>query len=444
MADASGNTLFSDLEDKLIAVECELRRCTTEELLKIVQKLTEETGDLTGKRKIELVRMIVDVFDGETEPEKMGGQMLSLLPLVPARLMAPIADILIKGTAADDSTMEGNQMESSFIGNFVQNNPSTFRKDLKISGQIGSSSKDSLNYISLCSQITDARRKKYKDQEITQAVKRAVSPGDKLRTYLDSKPDLTLDEVLNFVRSCLREKPANELFKDLNSLHQHEHEDAQSFVMRALERRQQVLIASEAEGAKYDEELLRTQFFHTVRTGLRNSCIKARIEPLVRRDAKTADHVLMSELSLIAAEEQESTAKRMSNGSYQVGNLSTTAHPENGCSTGGDGQVRFQAQGPWRAVESCGMQQPPESPLLSGMREITDQVLALKKEVQQLKSSRERNLDHQPAGNKQNRGGTVKVSVGCPSCRADNTVSRCKHCWMCGSSDHFLRECPSN
>ena len=61
-----------------------------------------------------------------------------------------------------------------------------FRKDLRISGQIGDvTQKDRLRYSSQAHQMALAAQKGYTDSEIIEAVVKAVNPGLSLRSYLE-------------------------------------------------------------------------------------------------------------------------------------------------------------------------------------------------------------------------------------------------------------------
>ena len=180
----------------------------------------------------------------------------------------------------------------------------------KINGTIGSAAKDSLNYISLCSQIADGKKKGYTDDDIAMAVRKAVAAGSNLRTYLDSKTNMSLDSMLSFIRSALKEKSSSEWYQELNNTCQSNLEDAQRFVLRAMQLREKVLMASQAEGSlRYDERLVQALFLHTIRTGLKDDSTKARIEPFVRKDATISNEALIEELNLAASESAERRTK---------------------------------------------------------------------------------------------------------------------------------------
>ncbi len=68
-----------------------------------------------------------------------------------------------------------------------------YKKELKIIGQIGEpGQRDKLNFTSLDRQIHRACKRGYDEGEIVEAVIQAIIPGVSLRSYLESRTDLTL------------------------------------------------------------------------------------------------------------------------------------------------------------------------------------------------------------------------------------------------------------
>ena len=78
---------------------------------------------------------------------------------------------------------------------------SKFRREFKITGVIGDTSKDNHNYISLCSQVSDGKKKGYTDEDIVMSLRKAVPPGF---TYLDSKAGITLEAMLSFIQNYIK------------------------------------------------------------------------------------------------------------------------------------------------------------------------------------------------------------------------------------------------
>lgn len=69
---------------------------------------------------------------------------------------------------------------------------SKFKRDFKISGQTGDvSRKDRLSFSSLVHQIENGLKNDYTEDEIKEAVIKAINPALSLRSYLEGKADLT-------------------------------------------------------------------------------------------------------------------------------------------------------------------------------------------------------------------------------------------------------------
>ena len=124
--------------------------------------------------------------------------------------------------------------------------PSDFKRELKITGQIGEpGKKDKLSFVSLVRQIEGALQKGYKLQEVVDAVVRAINPGMRLRSYLEGLRDSTLPRLRRFLISHYQEKSATDLYRHLSTLVQEPQENPQSFLIRALDTRLKILFASQ-------------------------------------------------------------------------------------------------------------------------------------------------------------------------------------------------------
>ena len=109
----------------------------------------------------------------------------------------------------------------------------TFRNEFKISGQIGDSrQKDRLSFTSL--------KRGYKEDDIFEAVIRAINPGLRLRSYLEGKPVLGLARLSKILRSHYQKKWATEMCQLLSSAAQEAGEIPQDFLFRLLDQRQKV------------------------------------------------------------------------------------------------------------------------------------------------------------------------------------------------------------
>lgn len=123
---------------------------------------------------------------------------------------------------------------------------SGFRKEFRISGHVGElTSRDTLSFSSLEHQIESGLRKGYEEIEIVEAVIHAVSPGLRLRSYLEGKTDLTLFALRQILRAHYAEKDAMVLYQQLANAMQGSGETALDFLVRVLDLRQKILFDSE-------------------------------------------------------------------------------------------------------------------------------------------------------------------------------------------------------
>ena len=114
--------------------------------------------------------------------------------------------------------------------------PSDFKRELKIIGQIGEPGQnDKLSFVSLARQIEGALQKGYKPLEVVDAVVRSINPGMRLRSYLEGLESLTLTRLRRILRSHYQEKSATELNRQLSTLVQEPQEGSQNFLIRALD-----------------------------------------------------------------------------------------------------------------------------------------------------------------------------------------------------------------
>lgn len=130
------------------------------------------------------------------------------------------------------------------------------RRDFKIMGVIGGEEqKDRLSFVSLV--LIDAGLEKgYKERDIIDAVNRAISPSLKLRSYLETMKELTLAKLRQMLRAHYKQKSGTELYQELTTMCQSPKETPQDFLIRALDLRQQVLFASQAEDGTVKYEYL--------------------------------------------------------------------------------------------------------------------------------------------------------------------------------------------
>lgn len=371
---------------------------------------------------------------------------------------------------------------------------SFWRKDVKISGQIGEpGQKDKLSFSSLAHQIEIGLNRGYPEMEIVDAVIRAISPGAQLRSYLEGKPGLTLPTLRRILRSHFQEKSATELYKQLASEAQHIKETPQSFLMRVLGLKQKVLFASQESesGLTYDPALVQRMFLHTILTGLQDDSVKIDMQPLLLDD-KSSDELLLERLNFACANEVERKNKKKQNASQPAATVNSV-----------QSEGSRTAKGP---VKEAAAKVPPE--LLSELKELRTGVASLKTlsaEIAEIKeqiqqpvcvpqpwapsSEKRSNTDHvspqpllapqqyppayhsyshtqvrqpqygpkqyysghnqprAPAPNQPQYGApqhpyrSFRAPRQCFACQQGGGDGRCTHCYRCGSGEHFQAGC---
>ena len=430
------------MEDTQIEVESIIRRCSVEDLRKIASGMLI-TEDMTNKSRVEVMRAISETIDTLPDDDQKMETMKRIIPVAPKDVARKLCDILL---GLNDNKNQQQQRSSTtdldtakLLQALSMNAASTFRRECKISGTIGDAGdSDNLDYVSLCGKIDDARKKKYKDEEIAIAVRNIVTAND-LRSYLDARSDMSLQEMLKFICGWRKEKSAEKLHKELEKAFQGPTEDTVKFVVRVMKLREKIAIAAEAEGnRRYDEDTLRDDFFHALRTGLRDSDTKARIGALITRGSHTEDNVIMEQLKEIAAEEEEGKEKRGedvdSTRRAKVSEVSVCASVEpkmiailNKLEVKVDSLSRELS-----ALKSIDEEKPTtvnevsvpsnvELGLYDIVKRLEERVDSLTNETIMLRT---------------------KKKSGCEHCINAGKEKSCHHCFFCGAGDHKINTCP--
>lgn len=189
--------------------------------------------------------------------------------------------------------------------------PSDFKRELKIIGQIGGPGhKDKLSFVRLARQMEGALQKRYKPLEVVDALVRSINPGMRLRSYLEGLKSLTLPRLRRILRSHYQEKSATELYRQPSTLIQEPHEGSQSFLIKALDTRQTILFASKEADTqlKYDPALVQGMFLQEVDTGLQDEAIRTRLGRLLQ-SPDVQDKDVIQQVNEIALKETERKSK---------------------------------------------------------------------------------------------------------------------------------------
>ena len=270
-----------------------------------------------------------------------------------------------------------------------------------MTGTISDDIEKSNEYLDICRQVADGRRKGYSDVEVMSGLRRIISPGA-VKTYVDSQLDMPLEDVMLFLRSFLKVRTPAELNNELSQLVQGESQQAIKFFMDAIKLRQLLVVGSQLEGAvTYDPKLVQSTFLHTIRTGLRDEAVRSYMLPFLSESASFNDNCLIQELhkAVSEAEERKNKTKK------------------------GDNKTAAKVN----VVETS----PELVAVMKKLEENQNQMKVMQEQMKEL-------LVANPNLKKQN----PPWKRGCQACQDNNKSSSCRHCWKCGEDGHKSQDCP--
>ena len=304
-----------EIEDVQMQIQSYLCQLGVKDLEEIAKTLGCSDDDTKEKNRKGLVRLIEEKLEGTlkgTEAanmehlEEFKSQIMEHTPVCPPLEAVGEKE---KPGISQPPLGEGKPKLEDVKPLYFQ--PSDFKRELKIIGQIGEpGQKDKLSFVSLARQIEGALQKGYKPLEVVDAVVRSINPGMRLRSYLEGLESLTLPRLRRILRSHYQEKSATELYRQLSTLVQEPQEGSQSFLIRALDTRQKILFASKEADTqlKYDPALVQGMFLHAVDTGLQDEAIRTRLRPLLQNPV-VQDEDLIQQMNEIVLEESERKSK---------------------------------------------------------------------------------------------------------------------------------------
>ena len=304
------------------------------------------------------------------------------------------------------------------------------KKDLRIQGTIGGNDDKRLNFISLQSQVLEAKKKGYTEEEVAFALRRAVASGSELRQYLDALgASISLSETMDCIRSAYKEKAASELFNDLRQLKQQPNEDNKDFLFRSLALKAKMKAAARLESEyEYSDGLIEASFKRAFYTGLKDNATRVHLKTLLQTSSTATDKDLIEEVTKVSAEETEFSAKHAAK-TVRVHEITV------------ESQVQASVK-----------------PLADSLKQMSDQLAEMQKEIILLRSTKNGKQGstggdssqspqvQNPQQKTQNSNRqTQKFRPRRPSCQ-DCTAKnlRCEHCIKCGQMGHMIADCPSN
>ena len=125
-----------------------------------------------------------------------------------------------------------------------------------------------------------------------------------LRNVLESTLNLSLNQLLQYLKAYFDDRNATDLCSKLTSIVQLLKESEYQYVMRCIEVIKKVILASNKSDIKYDKELVRKFFYRTLEIGLLSSYVRQEIKPLIRSNASNED-LIAAVTKALATENKE-------------------------------------------------------------------------------------------------------------------------------------------
>ena len=283
-------------------------------------------------------------------------------------------------------------------------------KDFKINGNI-SNDKGHISLSNLNKQIESGLAKGYSERDVVEGVIQAISPALHLKSYLESKKCLSLEELRKILQSHYCEKTPTEAYQELSNIVQEKNESALNFLMRCLKLREQIIVSSQEQNAaiKFDENHVQSVSVHSVETGLIDDTIRNRMRPFLQ-SKKVPDETLIREINLAMSIENERVNK-FTSANKKVQKV----------------QAASVSSAPVAKSEKAQPKQAKQDQILAALTELKADVEALK-------------IGAQSPASEVPQPKTRKPKQKCKSCE-ENGAEKCDHCFFCGSADHFSYGC---
>lgn len=394
--------------------------------------------NLHGKKR-NLLKTLLDHFctlNVDTDGDGGHSTMLSIQDFIKTKQSENVKEEIKEPMSVDESVRQqiiGVKGDEKSVIDLVK------FKEFKISGTIAGKGDNKLSYTSLLYQIEEGRRQKYSEHLICAAIVKSISPASNLRTYLESRKLVSLDSIIEILRSHFKEKDSSAVFTELSNAVQQTNETCLDFVIRLLCLREKVLCLSIEEKCPYDEERLRKTFFHTMFTGMRNVNIRNELRANCRNDLKMGDELLMKLVSESVANEAERNEKfvlQKKSAAVNVINIEQTANPKES----------LNKKNPFSEIEKL------KATHLVEISELKAELSEIRNSIALNANSDDKKLDElrpglQYANTLNNRGrGSYRTQFRnssrnrCSQCITKN-LFRCNHCFKCGSTEHRMSNC---
>ena len=339
---------------------------------------------------------------------------------------------------------------------------------LKLNGSIGAE-KGNMTFTDLNFQVSNAQKQGFSVDSIRAAIIKQVEDED-LKTYFERKPDLTIEEIIDFLRPVFTEKDSAAYFTKLGNAVQKSSQSPVQFTYSLLSLKETAFDLSTEEGHPFEDKMLTKQMMKSLCNGIKNTNIRTEVREGCRGVEQIKDRELIKIVSEALTNEEDRARKfgkevtfgeESDDGSelkpvlkkkkenllpVQVQELKITHQKEIAALKTQFNEAQAENKANFDELKSlltanCNLMAassnnnptapipldpraanfPPQAPNFSPLQ-------ALFPNVPQVYGSRN--------NNRRNRG-------KCQACVANN-VFRCTHCLRCGSGEHRMINCTNN
>lgn len=139
-------------------------------------------------------------------------------------------------------------------------------------------------------------KRNHSEEEIIEAMVRAISPGLSLHDMLEIKMDLTLPQLCTILKEHYKEDSSTDLYHWLINITQNSNESPQNFLFRVIELKERLLALSREPGTdkQCSAELIQKKFLQVVGTGLISDGVKYQIKNYLDDPAVTDKILIMT------------------------------------------------------------------------------------------------------------------------------------------------------
>jgi hypothetical protein len=185
------------------------------------------------------------------------------------------------------------------------------KKEFKIVGEVGEpGQKDKLTYVSLIRQVEVGLRKGYLEKDVVNAVIRSISPGLKLRSYLEGLEEITLEFSVTCHTFSFPGGKCHGSVQGTLRDHAKERGDCSEFHYAGMDLRQKILfVCRDSDDIVYNQQQVQKMFLRSVQTALTSEVIRNE-QTYLLNDSDIENEVLLEKINVATHFEEERAAKQ--------------------------------------------------------------------------------------------------------------------------------------